>query len=110
MPADRLGFVKNVLETLGGRPFEHEALVLSQMDRHALAEEQSKRFNLEWLAQRSLRFVQLEEALGRTPQMKEFGISGFQDRCAVLSPDPQQAWNIYAAIVEVTRKSAVGTP
>lgn len=110
MPADRLGFVKSVLETLGWRPFEHEAHVLSQMDRHALAEEQGKHFNLEWLAQRSLRFIQLEEALGRTPQMKEFGISGFEARCAVLSPDPQQAWNIYTAVVEATRKSATGTP
>lgn len=110
MPADRPGFVKSVFEALGGRPFEHKAPVLSQKERCALAEEQDKHYRLGCLAEMSLRFIQLEEALGRTPETKEFGTPSFEHWIAVLSPDPQQAWERYAEVVEAARKSAIGVP
>ena len=82
----------------------------SSEEEHARAEEQDKHTNVVWLAEEILRFIQLKEALGRTPQMKEFGTSGFEYRSAVLSPDPQQAWEQYAAVVEAALESALGAP
>ena len=102
MPADRLVFAKSVFENLGGRAFDRQSLVSNQDDRRAQAEEQDRQNKLGWLAEESLRFVQLHEALGSIPEMKDFGASGFQHRSASLSPDPQQAWNKYASVVEAT--------
>jgi hypothetical protein len=110
MPADRMGFARRVFEHLGGRPFERQVLVSSREEGRAQAEEQDKHTKLVWLAEESPRFIQLEEALGRTPQMKEFGTSGFEYRSAVLSQDPEQAWGQYAAVVKAVRESATGAP
>jgi hypothetical protein len=110
MPADRLGFAKSVFESLGGRRFERRVVVSSREEGRAQAEEQDRHRKLGWLAEHSVRFIQLEEALGRAPEMKEVGNSAFEYQSGILSPDPQQAWEKYAAIVEATRRSAIGAP
>jgi hypothetical protein len=103
LPADRLNFAKHVFESLGGRPFERRTMVSSREEGLAHATEQDRHSKLGWLAEESLRFIQLEEALGRQPKLKEFGTSGFEYRSVVLSPDPPQAWSNYVTAVEAAR-------
>jgi hypothetical protein len=103
LPADRLDFAKHVFESLGGRPFERRAIVSSREEGLTQAAEQDRHSKLGWLAEESLRFIQLEEALGRHPELKEFGASGFEYRSGVLSPDPPQAWGYYVTTVEAAR-------
>jgi hypothetical protein len=103
LPSDRIGFAKRVFEALGGKPFERQTLVANRGEGVAQAAEQDRHTKFGWLAEESLRLIQLEEALGRPPELKEFGTSGFEYRSDVFSPDPQQAWANYVAVVEATR-------
>jgi hypothetical protein len=99
MPADRLGFAKKVFENLGGHPFEQHDFPASRVQASVQSGEREKRNRLGWLAEESLRFVQLQEALGRPPSLKEFGSSGFGYEGGALSPDTNEAWATYVAIV-----------
>src|SRR5205085_11085776 len=47
----------------------------------------------------SIKYVQLEEALGRPPEMKEIG-KKFSYRSKVISGDEAEAWSIYKEAVE----------
>lgn len=91
-----------------GRPFERQVLVSSREEAHLQTEQQDRHMKVKWLAEQSLRFLQLEEALGRAPGMDEFGASGFEDRSAVLSPDVEQAWRTYLGAVEAARETPTG--
>ena len=84
-------------------------LVSSREEAHLQTEQQDRHMKVKWLAEQSLRFLQLEEALGRAPGMDEFGASGFEDRSAVLSPpDVEQAWRTYVGAVEAARETPTG--
>ncbi len=91
MPADRLGFAKRVFEVLGGRPFDQ-------------AEEQDRHTKLGWLAEESLHFIQLAEALGRPPGLREFGAEGFEYRAPVLAPGTDEAWGKYTRAIEAAKR------
>jgi hypothetical protein len=103
LATDRIGFAKRVFEALGGKPFERKTLVANREEGVAQAAEQDRHTKFGWLAEESLRFVQLEEALGRPPELKEFGAAGFEYRSSVLAPDSQEAWSKYVAVMEVAR-------
>lgn len=103
MPRDRLGFAKRVFERLGGRPFERETIASSSEEGRAQAEVQVRHNKLRWLAEESLRFVQLEEALGRPPELKEFGTGGFEYRASVLASEVDDAWDRYVEAIEAAR-------
>jgi hypothetical protein len=100
MPADQLGFMQRVFERLAGRPFER--LVYSSAKDPAGAEELRKSERLRYLANQSLAFIQLYEALGRPPDLRDVQ-SWFENRKDILSPDPQAAWDNYVAVVETVR-------
>lgn len=89
LPADRLAFATAVFNKLGGRP--------NVGQRHGQEEERQRL--LDQLAIESLRFVQLVEALERSPTLKEFG-PRFQSLGVALSPDVETAWTTYACAVE----------
>jgi hypothetical protein len=92
MPLDRGRFANRVFDGLGGQRFVRRVVVANREEGNAQAEEQDRHTKLGWLAEQSLSYVQLEEALGRPPELKEFGTSGFEYRCSVLSTDTEVAW------------------
>jgi hypothetical protein len=106
MPADRAGFATRVFHRLGGRPIERRIVVANREEGRAQAEEQDRRNKLAWLAEQSLHVIQLEEALGRSPELKEFGSTGFEYRSDVLNPNVETAWDGYLSMIEGERSRA----
>jgi hypothetical protein len=106
MPSDRAGFARLVFGQLGGRPFERRIVVANRDEGRAQAEEQDRHDKIAWLAEQSLHFVQLEEALGRPPDLKEFGSPGFEFRSDVVAEEAGTAWSRYASVIEATRVGA----
>jgi hypothetical protein len=47
--------------------------------------------------------VQLEEGLGRVPELKEFGPSKFAEMSTVLNEIVDKAWRIYSYAVEAAK-------
>lgn len=114
MPPDRRGFALLMFERLGGRPFEPQPLLARRDELAAQAAEQDKQAKLGWLAAESLRLIQLEEAIGRPPELKEFGAPSFEYRSTVLADDPLEAWQHYVtaargALAEYRTTSAAGS-
>jgi hypothetical protein len=107
MPSDRIGFAWSVFVALGGTPFERNTVVSNRDEGEAQAQEQQRHHNLKRLAQESLRFVQLEEALGRAPELKEFGLSKFEWAGAALHSDISAAWDQYVEAIDKAKTSPV---
>jgi hypothetical protein len=55
------------------------------------------------LANLSLRYVQLEEALGRVPDPTELGLKKLQDYCQILNQDLSTVWAIYTNAIQAAR-------
>jgi hypothetical protein len=91
MPADRIGFVKKVAELLPSRPFIYYDGQPASSD--------NQQYYVRELAEKALNFVQVREASGKNPQLKEFS-SKFKYRSVVLHEDETKAWEIYEAAVE----------
>jgi stress response protein SCP2 len=66
LPGDGYDFARRVYEELGGKPIDHETWVNNP-------EETQRQWRLSRLATESLRYLQLQEALGQPPTAKEFG-------------------------------------
>jgi hypothetical protein len=105
MPTDRRGFALRVFARLGGTPFERQNLNASGQDIDAQAAEQNRNAALAWFGGQSLRVIQLEEAMGRPPELKDFGRQAFEWRSVILADDPLKAWERFAAAIyaELTR-------
>jgi hypothetical protein len=97
MPADRRGFGQRVFVALGGVQVTRKITVQSREEGQAQAAQIKRNNDLERLAEQSLHFIQLEEALGHPPTMKEFQV--FEQRSAVLAPDVDRAWQMYEAAI-----------
>lgn len=94
MPANKVSFVQRLIKAMPSKPFE--------MYEGRIADEESqKHYRLE-LAELGLKYLQLEEALGRRPELKEIG-ERFSYRYQVLDEDKEKAWVIYASAIEETR-------
>jgi len=52
------------------------------------------------LANDSLWYLQVKEALGRPPELKEFGIGRFEWPSAALANTIEDAWLIYRSTIE----------
>lgn len=91
LPTDRMAFATSVFKKLGGLPVESQRRSGSQ-------DEQRQRL-LDQLAVESFRYVQLVEAIERSPTLKEFG-PRFQTLSTALSPDIETAWAMYAHAIE----------
>ena len=90
MPKDKPAFVRQVFENLPSLQF--------QMYEGRISDDTSQDYYRKELAELAIRFVQLEEALGRPPEMKEIG-EKFLYRSNVLSADQGEAWRIYSDAV-----------
>jgi hypothetical protein len=91
MPKDKVRFVKLIMEPLPSLQYERYPGSMSDAVTQDYARKE--------LAELGLRYVQLEEALGRPPEMKELG-DKFTYRSKVLAADDAEAWRIYRQAVE----------
>lgn len=94
MPKDTVRFAAMVFEALGGTPFERKTVVTSPEQGRAEAEAQEKERKLRRLSAECVWYVQLMEALGRVPTLKEFGPK-FEWLSQVLASNVDDAWAIY---------------
>lgn len=62
------------------------------------------------LAENSVLFVQLEEALGRKPTLKEFGSLQYDYYWSALGSSSEEAWEKYYKIVEDTKQALEVSP
>jgi hypothetical protein len=99
LPQDTRSFVNAVFGALGGRPFERRAVVDSPDEARIQVAQQERHRELRRIAAESLTYVQLAEALGRSPTPKEFGAK-FEWMSACLSEDPHHAWVLFSSSVE----------
>lgn len=96
MPADKAAFVRRVLEGLPSLQFEvYEGRV---------SDDASQDYYRKELAELAIRYVQLEEALGHPPEMKQLG-EKFTYRSGVLNLDESEAWNIFSEAVQKAKSS-----
>jgi hypothetical protein len=100
MPTNRMEFAKAVHHMLGGKWFERQVTVATREAQRIQVQEHERQRKLAWLATQSVRFLQMAEALGRLPDMNEFGLRAFQDRSDVISPDIEAAWEAYKRAIE----------
>jgi hypothetical protein len=97
--ADRRGFAQCVYARLGGTPFDWRVVDLTRLDSDARAAEQARNTTLGWLGAQSLRVLQLNEAMGRPPELKDFGRTAFEWRSEILADDPLAAWQRFLAAI-----------
>jgi len=105
MPQDRRGFARAVFSALGGEPFERKIMVASREEGLVQQQAQTRHHQLTRLAQEALKFVQLEEALGRTPTLEDFGESLFNRNAEFVASNVADAWDRYVAAIEASKRS-----
>lgn len=105
MPVDKAAFASRVFETLGGSRSQQDRVVADREEANRQSEQAARNNKLGWLAEQSLRLVQLEEAIGSPPALKQFGSSSWDYYSDVLDPDPEVAWERYLAVVSQERSS-----
>ena len=103
MPLDRTGFAHRVFDTLGGQHFVRQIVVANRDEGLAQAAEQDRHNKSVWLASQSLRVVQLEEAMGRAPELKEFGTPAFAGHADVIDFDVDHTWQRYVSTIDAVR-------
>jgi hypothetical protein len=57
----------------------------------------------EELANLSLRYIQLEEALGRAPEPAELGLEKLQEYSQILNQDLNMVWTMYTGSIQSAR-------
>jgi hypothetical protein len=95
MPADRLEFARRVFFATGGRQAMPDDVTETQGERQDT--------RLERLADLSFWYVQLEEALGRAPTLKEFGANKLDYYGQAISDNPEEAWALYSRAIEAAK-------
>lgn len=87
-------FAARVFAAIGGKSTRWEELAATIVgdDRERQDAEWRTHQNLEQLARLSIRYVQLREALDRSPTLKEFGEARFVDLAPALDIEPERRW------------------
>ncbi len=101
VPKDVESFVVRVYVALDGVKVSSSPEGFDQTSREKHNREISDNHNKAELANKSLEYLHLEEALGRSPTLKEFGKGGFAYRAAEagLGAEAEVAWTRYERIV-----------
>lgn len=99
-PVNRFAF--QIFTNLGGKPTRWEDLAATIRGRDRSAQDAAWRDhgNRVKLAELSVSYVQIREALGRPPSLKEFGIGRFKAVSSSLDKDIERAWAIYVSAIE----------
>jgi hypothetical protein len=100
LPADKEAFVKRVFEQLPSRQFE--------MYEGRMSDDASQDYYRKELAELAIKYIQLAEAMGGPPEMKQLG-DKFTYRSGVLDSDDAEAWKIFSRAV-LNAKSSVQEP
>lgn len=90
LPADKEAFVRRVFEHLPSHQFE--------MYDGRVSDDTTQDYYRKELAELAIKYVQLEEALGEPPEMKQLG-DKFTYRSRVLHSDDAEAWKIFSRAV-----------
>ena len=104
IPADRVAFAERVFKDLGGVPFERKILAKNREEAQAQNADLARQTNLERLAEESLGYLQLHEALGHPPNLKEFG--RVEHRLTGLAASVDEAWEIYVKVIDAALREA----
>lgn len=96
MPRDVTGFARALFDSLTAEAARHRG------------EDEAKRYSnyIEVLANLGIKYVQLEEALGRPPVMKDLGERFISHTVAVKVDDPEGVWAIFVEAVESAKITA----
>jgi hypothetical protein len=105
MPHDRELFVTTVYTALGGTRERWVPYIRDENQSEAYMRSLATNLERQALAQMALDYVRLEEALGRKPDLKQFGQRKFEYRARVLDDDLEKAWRLYTAILEKAKYS-----
>jgi len=103
MPKDKTAFVKKIAELLPSQDFNYYGQQAGEYIQKQYVEE---------LAQKALNFIQLYEAAGEIPTLKDFSTK-FKQNSQVLHDDENQAWEIYVSAIKKAlqiSKSVSATP
>jgi hypothetical protein len=102
LPRSLNDFALRVFAAVGGKPtrWEDLAATIKGDDRTQQDAAWRDHGNRQKLAELSISYVQLWEALGRPPSLKEFGTGKFNYLAATLDPDLERAWNQYASAIQ----------
>lgn len=107
LPSDRIAFAHAVFSALGGTPFRWNSNLNASPDspEYKAQVQANERYQaMSRLANHCCWYMQLEEALGRPPEIKEFGPSKFEPYAWVLDSDLGEAWHIYTAAVKAAQR------
>lgn len=93
---DASAFAHRVFAAIGGKTtrWEDLAATIKGNDRAQQDAEWHAHQNREKLAEESLRYVQLREALDRPPTLKEFGLTRFVFYAPVLDTELIEKWGV----------------
>ncbi len=101
VPEDAEGFVARVYAALGGVEVGPPPKGFDQAAREEHTRKISENHNRAELANKALEYLRLEEALGRSPTLKEFGKGGSEHRAAEagLGVEAEAAFTRYERII-----------
>lgn len=90
MPKNKIAFVKRIAELLPSQDFNYFGQQAGEYIQKQYVQE---------LAQKALNFIQIYEATGEFPTLKDFSTK-FKQNSAVLHNDELQAWEIYVSAIK----------
>lgn len=102
MPNDRAAFARAVFATLGGRPFNRHTFAEDREVAREQQQEQTRYWRFRDLAEDSLRYIQLEEALGEAPTLDQFGRRKFSYIAEEVWGDIDN-WRVYTDAIAKAR-------
>jgi hypothetical protein len=102
LPRDIESFMGQVFRAIGGKPTSWNDLAKTIVgSNRATQDEAWRRHGIrKQLAEMSVLYVQLREASGVSPTMKEFGESKFRQLSPALADQPENAWRLYSQAIE----------
>ena len=105
LPVDRVAFAFAVFQALGGNLFfRQEYANAPSQDYQVRRQEWDRNAQLSDLAGLSFWYVQLEEGLGHSPELKDFGLSKFTKLSSLINEDVNEAWRTYQRIIEASKQ------
>jgi hypothetical protein len=111
MPLDRDRFAHAVFSALGGaEPETKDWTTLDQEAQKAQRQVWNRYYRFRDLAKESLRFVQLEEALGVAPTMDDFGRRNFSYVAEEVWGDAEEGWRQYIGAISTARATTPSAP
>jgi hypothetical protein len=100
IPGDARKFALSVFYALGGKTQGKTQYPTNERDQARYKVEWDNHWKRKRLAEASVKYAQLREALGRQPTVGEFGRHEFEYQGSVLHADPELAWAAYATVID----------